>query len=366
MRVTVTAFAFAALAVARRWKDDAGGRFMFGALFAAAALYLAWWVLLTPTQEAWLRRIMNGLIVGEILAIVVLYRLAVPRNPVTAVAWIVLGVGVGLSVAHNQLLWDRPDDRVDSAANRAFYEEVAALPPDAELYAAAWYQSPVTALMTGRRFYDFTRHRAAEINGNPRERFLVIEQVALYQHGWLAEVLGRCECEPVFANAGGRIYRIAGIDDNGSRAALRSTFITATSDGFGRGFLEGNADVRWASERAELRLPAADFDTLVLWLHAPPSIWRGDRPERVPLEIRRGECVLVRKALSPGENHLIARNDCREAKETTLEFRTSDEGTTSDTAAEMRKPSWLFRSMELMSRTPQLARENSSQDGKKL
>jgi len=313
-------------------------------------IYLAWWILLTPTQEAWLRRIMNGLIVAEVIAIVAIYRLAGSRNPAAIIAMIALGAASLYTIAHNQLLWDRPDDRVENAANRAFFDRVAALPNDARLYAAAWYQSPVTALIAGRRFYDFTRPSAAEINGSSAQRFLVIEQVALYQRGWLAEVLERCACEPVFANAGGRIYRINDVQENANPATKRTTFVTAVSDGFGAGFYVGDADVRWTSERAQFRLPVSAFDHLVLWLHVPRPEQMTSGPGPSILEIRWGECLLAREQLSAGENHLLIRSPCQDRKlGDTLEFRMNGHLTSAAAGRDTRNLSWMFRTMEFMS-----------------
>ena len=242
---------------------------MFAALSVTAALYLTWWILLTPTQEAWLRRVTNGLVISEIVAIVAICRLINLRNTFTAATLVVLASGSIFTVAHNQLLWDRPGEQAGVAAQRAFFEQVAALPPEARLYAAAWYQSPVAALTTDRRFYDFTRHSRAEIASSAVPQFLVIEEVALYEHGWLEKVLDRCVCEPRFANGGGRIYRIQGIRDDEHQSIPQTIFVTADSQGFGNGFYAGEADMRWASERAEFRLPASDFEWLLLWLHAP-------------------------------------------------------------------------------------------------
>jgi hypothetical protein len=345
--VTLT---IAGLPVLRNWRNDAGGRFVFASLFFTAVLYFAWWILLTPTQEAWLRRIMNGIIVAEMLTCVAIYRLARVRSPVAVVALIALGTALVFTVAHNQLMWNRPDDRPQNATNRAFFERVSALPPDAELYAAAWYQSPVTALVTGRRFYDFARHSSMEINDNRKERFLVIEQVALYQRGWIAEVLKRCVCEAIFANGGGRIYRIKASRDEAGEPANRTTFVTAAASLFGAGFFAGDGDARWASERAQLRLPISDFDQLLLWLHVPIPDSMSSGPGPSILEIHRGDCVIAREQLSGGENQLLIENPCHgSAFGDELEFRMNGHIKPGAAAPDTRELAWLFRSMELIS-----------------
>jgi hypothetical protein len=343
---------FAGLAALRRWHDDAGGRFVFLALFATATIYLAWWILLTPTQEAWLRRVMNGLIAGEIVAIVAIYKLLASRNALTAVALAFVASGSVFTVFHNQLLWDRPNDQAQNAANRVFFERVAALPHDAQLYAAAWYQSPVAAFTTDRRFYDITRS-SNETHGHLSPRFLVIEQVALYQRGWLAEVLSRCECEPIFVNSGGRIYRVHSIGSDANHASMRTAFVTADGDGFGAGFYAGDPDTRWAAELSRLRLPVSDFDELVLWLHAPRQDQMTSGPGPSFLEVRRGDCVLMREQLAAGENQLLIKNSCRDRYYgDTLEFRMNGHLTSAAAGQDTRQLSWLFRNLELTSRQP--------------
>jgi 4-amino-4-deoxy-L-arabinose transferase-like glycosyltransferase len=348
----LVALTLAAFSVIRNWRNDAGGRFVFASLFLTTILYFAWWIFLTPTQEAWLRRIMNGLIVAEMVTILAIYRLAWVRSPVAVVSLIALGAALTVTVAHNQLLWDRPDDRPQTATNRAFFDRVSALPQASELYAAAWYQSPVTALVTGRKFFDFTRHSSTEINGNGKERFLVIEQVALYQRGWLADVLKRCVCEAVFANGGGRIYRIrAARDDAGGLAT--TTIITPDSSVFGTGFFSGDSDTRWSSERAQLRLPLSDFDQLLLWLHVPALEQMTTHPSPSVLEIHQGDCRLARAELAGGENQLLIENTCRgKAHGDTLEFHMNGHIRPAAAAPDTRELAWLFRSMELIRAVP--------------
>jgi len=344
----LVALTLAAFSVIRNWRNDAGGRFVFASLFLTTILYFAWWIFLTPTQEAWLRRIMNGLIVAEMVTILAIYRLAWVRSPVAVLSLIALGA----VVAHNQLLWDRPDDRRQTATTRAFFERVSALPQASELYAAGWYQSPVTALVTGRKFFDFTRHSSTEINGNRNERFLVIEQAAQYQRRWLADVLKRCVCEAVFANGAGRIYRVRGARDDAGDLAT-TTVITADSGVFGIGFFAGDSEIRWSSERAQLRLPLADFDQLLLWLHVPASERMTTHPSPSVLEIHRGDCRLARAELAGGENQLLIENNCRgKTYGDTLEFHMNGHITPAAAAPDTRELAWLFRSMELIRAMP--------------
>jgi len=344
--------ASAAFPVMRIWRKDAAGRFVFASLFLTSILYFVWWILLTPTQEAWLRRIMNGIIVAEILTILLIYRLAQVRTLVAVSSMIALGTALAFTVAHNQLLWNRPDDRSQTASNRAFFEQVSALPSASELYAAAWYQSPVTALVTGRKFFDFTRHSSGEMNANRKERFLVIELVALYQRGWIAEVLKRCVCDPVFANGGGRIYRIRAVRDDAADLAA-TTVITPDSGVFGTGFFAGDSDTRWSSERARLRLPVSDFDQLLLWLHVPEPEQMTSSPDPPVIEIHRGDCRLVRAKLAGGENQLLVENTCRgKAGSDTLEFHMNGHITPAAAAPDTRELAWLFRSMELIRAAP--------------
>jgi len=97
-------------------------------------------------------------------------------------------------------------------------------------------------------------------------------------------------------------------------------------------------------------LPASDFEWLLLWLHAPEPEKMTSAPGPSILEIRRGECLLAREQLSIGENHLLAKNRCRDGVfGDTLEFRMNGHLALAAIAPDTRQLSWLFRRMEMMS-----------------
>ena len=340
-------FVLSAVFALVQWANDAAGRFVFAALFATALLYLLWWIFVTPTQEAWLRRIVDGLIAIEIVAIVSAYRLARMRRPLSVATAIALGAALTAVVAHNQLVWNRPDDRFDASEARALFDRVTALPHDARLYAAGWYQSPVVALVTGRRFHDLERATESDFNAIARERFLVVEQVALYQHGWLESELARCTCEAIFANGAGRIYSIKGLRPD---AAVDSyAVISPKSDVFGPGFFSADGDVRWSTDHSQMRVPFRDFRQLVLSLHVPEPQFMTSGPAPSEIEVMQGQCKLAHERLRSGENQLLVTNGCASDLRTdTLTFRLNGHIRPGAAAPDQRELAWLFRSMELM------------------
>lgn len=342
--------AVAAVVVMLRLRGQNGRQFVFASIVTSAAIYLVWWIFLTPTQEAWLRRILNGLILLELAAILSIHYLLIDRRsvPRTGIA-AALALALVAVVAHNHLLWNRPDARPQAAADRELFERVSALPADARLYGVGWYQSPVVAFVTGRAFYDFERQSAEKINGRSSDQFIVLEQVALYQPGFVANVLKRCFCEALFANGAGRIYRVKGVQDDPNLIATPVTFVSPEAALFGAGFFGEEGGMRWAGEHASMRLPASDFTALLLALYVPAGQDMTSAPGPSVLEIYRGDCLVGRRELSSGENGLLISNPCHaEVYGDTLEFRMNGHVRPEAVAPDPRPLAWLFRSMELM------------------
>jgi len=143
------------------------------ALWLAASSYLAWWLLLTPTNRAWLRRVLNGLLLQELLASIILVwtirwirlrrregKLGEGRAVLRGLAGGVLASLLLLSVSAilvlrlPQIEWG-----TEPYLKRRAIETVAAVmrtrATDAVFYGKGWYRAPVLALLSGRDVKDF-------------------------------------------------------------------------------------------------------------------------------------------------------------------------------------------------------------------
>jgi hypothetical protein len=175
------------------------------------ALYEVWWMFITPTQKAWLRRLVIGLVSLNLLyavLIVVLVagafaarsdrRLLLARAS-SAVVLAVLAATVTLPVAVREAreMRDRPSTRLDSIEEAAV--AVRDLAKDHRIFGDHWYSAPVMSLESDIGFYDvsqmgfcdfdpardvlvFDHDAQAALDHQPRTRDgrLVFEEIADY------------------------------------------------------------------------------------------------------------------------------------------------------------------------------------------
>ncbi|MGH8172604.1 MAG: ArnT family glycosyltransferase [Rhodanobacteraceae bacterium] len=137
------------------------------ALFAA--LYLAWWLAITPTQKAWHRRVFDGLVAFELVTVFALYvvwkygpswtRRA--RTLALASACVVsVGITAWCMVSLGHTDWPENGTRARLDEDLA---AITRLGNDAHLYGAGWYSAPVAALYSGRALADIVTTPPAEL-----------------------------------------------------------------------------------------------------------------------------------------------------------------------------------------------------------
>jgi hypothetical protein len=122
------------------------------------AIYLAWWLGMTPTQKAWYRRIFNGVVIADVFGVMLAAWLWSARKPA--------GIGRGLGIASAILLlvpaWFvlqglRPAAWSDGESARSLAAKLHAidtLPAQAALYGVGWYSNPHVALYGGHHVQD--------------------------------------------------------------------------------------------------------------------------------------------------------------------------------------------------------------------
>jgi hypothetical protein len=338
---------FAAGALAMRVAPSAAQRYLLAAPLAVAACYLVWWIEITPTEFMWLRRIMLALVLMQLLAPALAWLLrAHPSRAVRALGWAALALAIALGAQH-QLLWARPDARAAAAADQALFDAIRALPADAVLFGSGWWQAPVVALYTGRRVHDEEKWDEVRRAATAAPTFLVMDPYAVGLGTAMQERLQwRCDCEPVYLGTGGRIYRIRRFFDTPETSTVRRRRIDAAAVQ-GTGFAAETAGgVRWAMDEASLALAPEWHGTYVLSYVVPEPAWFVKESEPLRLTVSRGECVLSRIALQPGEQVALIEDDCPDDT-AALRFETNGRLDPARIAPDTRALAWLFRSLEI-------------------
>ncbi|MDE2156061.1 MAG: hypothetical protein KGJ32_09260 [Xanthomonadaceae bacterium] len=142
------------------------GKWSTLAVLIAAFVYMAWWLLITPTSKAWHRRIFDGMICADLgLVMFASTWLRDLRNRASgllsklamlAVCGLVLTLSAGgLAMGLHALALAQTAQDPDEPSLRETVQRVHELPPDAYLFGVGWYSAPRVSLLSGRALLDF-------------------------------------------------------------------------------------------------------------------------------------------------------------------------------------------------------------------
>jgi hypothetical protein len=205
------------LAARTRLSPDA--RFLLLCLLLSGALYFAWWILLTPTSMTWLRRIVNGLMLHQLLIVALAFAVVRPAfqrgveaglGRVGALVVLFIAALPVLGLARHGVVFGRPLQ--PPGYGERFIElaaAVRALPEDALIFGTGWWQAPGLALYSGRKIHNFQRWTPEAINRHQGSKYFVFDSYAL-QIG-KAEVdnaLALTDAEQVYKSDAGELHRI--------------------------------------------------------------------------------------------------------------------------------------------------------------
>lgn len=216
---------FVLLKIAR---DVAEQRFdrvlIFGTLAGVAAAYLLWWLFITPTAHAWLRRIMNGLLLQQVVTLIVanwlahgalaLMRNRAPASGIGAVSTgglaTALAAIVMLTAVKGQVAFRSPAPPPWAAGVMDMARSLRALPADARYFGYGWWQAPVLALLSGKKIDDLERWLPMEVDAVP-EKYLVLDFYVLQikMPALLNSLRKEYELEPIHQSESGAIYRLS-------------------------------------------------------------------------------------------------------------------------------------------------------------
>lgn len=264
-------------AVASPLERDRNRRLVLLALVLTAGAYFLWWLAMTPTEKTWHRRILNGIVLVQILWIwtAALAWRSVPsdrsRIPL-GVATALLAVWIGTGLWRNTI--DRPGiARVE--AYRTMIDSVRALPEDALLLTEGWYSAPGLALYSGRKFTDANRIPLARLREH--DRVFAIRDAPAIAQGALREVMALYPAQRIATGAGVEIWELDSFHPQpwlsapDPAAALRAR-VEPRAQAYP--WMAGVSPDHWARTRAELYL-SAPFPPLAVELavYTPPRAY---------------------------------------------------------------------------------------------
>ncbi len=229
-------------------------------LLVCPLLYAAWWLLVTPTDMAWLRRILPGLLLQTCLIV----GLAWPPWPAGGRrAWAPLLLlvalvlpGEALMLRYGARVSPRPPASGERHRTDRLVDRLRALPADAVVFGVGWWQAPLFALLSGRTFMNLDLWDAARVDALPY-KYLVVDPAATNLAGSrLAQVGLTATLAPMLRDPDMALYRIVAIDpDRGLRdpaplvAGFDGRAVAQTS-----GWYLPDGDWAWVSPRSRIRL----------------------------------------------------------------------------------------------------------------
>ena len=166
----------------------------FIVLLTVTISYFGWWLLITPTQKAWHRRIINGTILLDICVIVIIYfaydyfihKSYRPNNQnrfyrLKSISDILILIVSVISFVHilrsdwNTISFKDTDLKI-SSMNAGDY--IRNLPRDAIIFGVGWWQAPIISFTSGRDFLDINQNQLVAETDVNKEKYLVIDSYA--------------------------------------------------------------------------------------------------------------------------------------------------------------------------------------------
>jgi hypothetical protein len=289
-------------------------RYFLLVVASIAALYLLWWIAITPTIMMWLRRIMLGLLFLQLALILLAIDGLLQRSPAVKLSGgLLLLTALGIS-ASGQLLWQRPDRSANLPEDQVFFRAVADLPLGALTFGSGWWQNPVTALVSGRKMQNEEAWTKDRFLQEGKHGYWVFDRYAttLDEHvrnrfAW------RCDCEPVYAGAGGQVFRIRELYDTPEASRSAMIRLRAESPMLADGFApDTQSGLRLAGSRSQIQL---DTDVLPAQLlinyHLPlPPTTAAAANRSISLQVKADGCDAPAMTLIPGNANVMVSMRC--------------------------------------------------------
>lgn len=186
--------------------------------------YLGWWILITPTEKTWYRRVINGVILYEFCVVIFIYFIyAAYQKRVqftnkrsikyyeigkTAIPMIILAVCfLNINNTGNlNITFDNEEDKTWVLETGNFIDK---LPEESEFFGVGWWQAPNIAFVSGKNFNDINHSQETHIPGYLDDKYLVVDVDAheLDPGAYEAVLLGY-DYQLVFSNEENFVYKL--------------------------------------------------------------------------------------------------------------------------------------------------------------
>ena len=259
--------------------------FLTWLLLACPALYAGWWLLVTPDDMAWLRRMLPGLLLQTCLVAALMQGLVEsPEAGRWRAARALLPVllvlpGQMLMLRSGLLQWLRPVPAFQRQDTDRMVAALRSLPPDAVIFGVGWWQAPLFALLSDRTFMNFNLWDPARINALPH-KYLVVDPAATELAGsQLRQVAAQATLVPLLRGREDALYRIVAVDPD--RALDHPGPLASGFDGIAvaqtSGWYLPDGGWAWVSPESRIRLGRSDQTRLAidaafwdeLFIHGP-------------------------------------------------------------------------------------------------
>jgi 4-amino-4-deoxy-L-arabinose transferase-like glycosyltransferase len=299
-----------------------------GSLLLLASMsggYLLWWLVFTPLDRIWLRRVLDGVFLHELLSAIALSgavmllqgrggdergiesgRAARAGAGALAVA-LLLGVGAVLWCNLGELEVRRgpSDERV--AAER-LAERIRHLPKNAVVYGKGWWQAPVVSFFAGRDFKDLDWMARDLFEADLEQRYFVadryLEELARDELDSILAGMDYEVIESVFDHSLVRVRRVYPyvpfVQGEGGSDARRLVNVAKDDYPHVRGLHDALEGGRWARRFAGVLLSRDGEECLQLRLWFPEI--SGYRGGRVRLAVEVDDMLVRELAISSGGN----------------------------------------------------------------
>ncbi len=183
--------------------------------------YFGWWLLITPTQKVYYRRIINGYILLELCIVVLIYSLdmfikkildrsKVGTNKLYGFSTIIISlILLTTSVVNIIKTNNYKISFIDGQKKTSIFEAsefIYTLPSESEFFGYGWWQAPNVAFASGRSFWDIVDSKKKDNIGIQNENYLIIEN--MNENDDYIEILSKYDNKLVFSNKDILIYKI--------------------------------------------------------------------------------------------------------------------------------------------------------------
>lgn len=246
-------------------------------LSGISSTYLIWWLLVTPTSKAWMRRIINGVLIHEIITIfaiyicwrylfvnIRLYKIQKHKIYLVGVSIIIisLSASVLIYISHSPYLKFPTAPSKERIELETFVESINDLPENAKLYGVGWWQAPVISFASNKNIYDINKIDLDSFNNGINNYFIVDSYLYSIGKSEMESVLNRSDYKLINKEDTHYLYKINNIspykkfttEERDSSYLLSSIDYVMQDYSYVRGLYAYEGNKRWSMNRSSVLL----------------------------------------------------------------------------------------------------------------